>query len=61
MSVCSECGREEVRRHRHGAGSSVPYGRFVAEEERKTVRRVYRDAREREDRREDRREGVESR
>lgn len=48
---CDACGRPVIRPHRHGGGSSVVYGRWAAAEERRTIRRVYRDARDRDDRR----------
>jgi len=47
---CPECGQEELRKHRHGNGRAVVYGRWAASEERRTTRRLLEQAREREDR-----------
>lgn len=43
--TCRTCGREVVRRHRHGEGAAIRYGRLVAEQERAMIRTLLRAAR----------------
>lgn len=45
--ICPVCGKPERRRHRHGQGAPIRYGRFVAEQERQWIRELFRQARER--------------
>lgn len=43
--TCPVCGKPEIRRHRHGQGAPIRYGKFVAEQERARIRELLRLAR----------------
>jgi len=45
--TCAVCGKPQLRRHRHGQGAPIRYGRFVAEQERRWIRELVRQARNR--------------
>ncbi len=44
--TCPTCGKPELRKHRHGSGMAIRYGKFTAEQERQWVKTLVRRAEE---------------
>lgn len=45
--TCPICGKPQLRRHRHGEGLSIRYGKWAAEQERARIRLFLQQARKR--------------
>lgn len=45
--TCPTCGKPQIRRHRHGQGLPIRYGKFVADQERKWIRGLMSEAKAR--------------